>query len=80
MNLMLTDEQAEELQEVLQITLRELTHEIAATDNPRFRANLARRRSRLAEIEEVVGAQLLVPATFDDGGEALLRELAHPGD
>jgi hypothetical protein len=80
MNLTLTREQADELQGVLQVALRELTHEIAATDNAGFRAALVARRARLAELNETLCRQLLVPATFDDGGDALLRELARPGD
>lgn len=81
MNLTLTAEQAEELQGVLQVTLRELTHEIAATDNASYRGALVGRRARVAELYDMVSQQLLVPLTFDDGGgEALLRELARPGD
>lgn len=80
MNLTLTAEQAEELQGVLQVTLRELTHEIAATDNASFRAALVCRRARVAELFDMVSQQMLVPLTFDDGGDALLRELARPGD
>lgn len=79
MNLALTAEQAEELQGVLLVTLRELTHEIAATDNAWFRAGLVARRERLAELNDTLHRQLLVPAVIDDDGE-LLRELAHPGD
>jgi hypothetical protein len=81
MNLALTTEQAEELEAVLGVALRELTHEIAATDNAGYRAELTARRSRLVEISERLGRQLLVPSTFDDdGAEALFREMAWPGD
>lgn len=80
MNLTLTAEQADELRDLLQVTLRELTHEIAATDNARFRALLSARRARLAELNATLCRQLLVPAVIDDSGDALLRELARPGD
>ena len=80
MNLVLSAEQADELREVLQVSLRELSHEIAATEHPAFRARLVERRKLLTEVEETLGRQMLVPAVFDDGGDALVRELARPGD
>ncbi len=80
MNLVLTDEEAAALHDLLQVALGELSHEIAATDNPGFRAELVGRRDRLLLVEGALSRQLLVPATFDDGGDALTRELAWPGD
>ncbi|HXX90857.1 MAG TPA: hypothetical protein VEI83_11620 [Acidimicrobiales bacterium] len=50
MELTLTQEQAEELAVLLDAALRELSHEIAATDNAEFRAGLRARRDRLAAI------------------------------
>ena len=80
MILVLTNEQAEELQGVLHSTLRELTHEIAATDNAGYRSNLQDRRRVLAEVDETVTRLLALPPTATDTGEALEREMSWPGD
>ena len=80
MNLVLSTEEADELRAVLQVALRELSHEIAATEHPAFRARLVERRNLLVGLEATLGQQMLVPSVFDDGGDALVRELARPGD
>ncbi|HMK64027.1 MAG TPA: hypothetical protein VK386_10435 [Acidimicrobiales bacterium] len=80
MNLVLTSEQAEELQDVLSVAVRELTHEIAATDNAGYRATLQKRRHVLAEMDEMIGRVLALPVTATDTGEALERELSRAGD
>jgi len=50
MELTLSPEQAKELHELLDDTMSELSHEIAATDNADFRARLRERRDLLATI------------------------------
>jgi len=50
MELTLSTEQAEELHRLLDDTMSELSHEIAATDNADFRAGLRERRDLLASI------------------------------
>lgn len=79
MNLILTHEEAEELQSLLTLGLRELTQEIAATDNARFRASLMERRRCLTRVSDLLGRQLVLPEMATDTGEALERELAYPG-
>lgn len=79
MNLVLTTDQAEELHGILELTMRELTHEIAATDNARYRSSLQDRRRLLAEVSQTLDRMLHVPETATDTGEALERELARPG-
>jgi len=80
MNLILNHEQAEELQGLLALGLRDLTHEIAATDNAGYRASLLARRRCLHEVSDLLGRQLSLPDMATDTGEALERELAWPGD
>ena len=58
MELTLTRDQASDLAEILAETLRDMSHEIAATDNAHFRAGLLDRRRRLRSIEEMVRAGL----------------------
>lgn len=77
MNVNLTREQAAELLQLLEGALRDLSHEIAATDNPRYRGQLNERRQLLAEVSESIR-----PALRDEtlvAAEAVERELAHPG-
>lgn len=64
MNLNLTDPQAEELDRVLQGALGDLSHEIAATDNARYRAKLIARRKVLDSI-----AAQVQPGTWFGGPE-----------
>jgi hypothetical protein len=80
MKLELSDTQAEEMRELLEVGLRELTHEIAATDNARFRAGLQQRRQVLADVARGIDMLRAVPVAATDTGEALERELARPGD
>ncbi|HET6966088.1 MAG TPA: hypothetical protein VFH58_15035 [Acidimicrobiales bacterium] len=77
MNLEMTERQASELDALLEAALRELSYEIAATDNARHRAEMAARRDRLAEVAAAVHA-LVRPRAFDEA-EAVERELSHPG-
>jgi len=76
MHLDLTREQAEDLEALLSVSLSELSHEIAATDNAEYRAGLVARRERLHAVMEAT-AHLLVPASALP--DTLLRELARPG-
>lgn len=57
MNFNLTSEQTDDLRLVLDATLRNLSHEIADTDNWEYRTELDKRRDRL----EAVRQQLDVP-------------------
>ena len=52
MNLRLTREQADDLAGLLAMCLRDLSAEIADTDNPDFRGELKARRDRLAQVTE----------------------------
>ena len=79
MNLVITREQADELHGLLVLGLRDLSHEIAATDNAEYRAGLFERRQRLTEVSAVLGRLLAVPETATDTGEALERDRARPG-
>lgn len=76
MNLELTPAQASELENLIASGLRELSHEIADTDNPEFRRVLTLRRQHLIE----VAATLLTLLQSDGvGSSGLEREIAHPG-
>ena len=55
MELKLTKEQAEHLESLLDSYLRDLSHEITATDNPEFRAGLRARRAGLAGVAGAPG-------------------------
>lgn len=50
MELTLSDAEAGELLELVEINLADLSHEIAATDNATFRASLQERRERLEAV------------------------------
>ena len=50
MHVNLTDDQVDELQSVLQSTIKEMSHEIADTDNSLYRAGLLERRDQLQEV------------------------------
>ena len=58
MNLQLTREQAEELAELLETCLRDLSVEIADTTNPDYRDKLRARRDRLTEVDDALRAAL----------------------
>jgi len=82
MNLAMSTSQADELQHLLESVLSEMSHEIAATDNAGFRAKLMARRTLLADLEHEL-RDLLAAAPERAGEEApdaLVRELARPGD
>jgi len=77
MNLELTTEQAQELENVLELSLRELSHEIAATDNAGYRAELDARRHQQQEVKEILRHRLGL--LHELRPEELERELSHPG-
>lgn len=77
MNLEMTDQQGSDVDALLEVTLRELSHEIAATDNSHYRAELVARRDRLAEVAAAL-RPLVRSRTFAEA-EAVERELSHPG-
>ncbi len=84
MHLELTIEQAQALNRLLEQSLRELSHEIAATDNAEFRAHLSEYRHSLVKVTGALGRLLTEapsvsspPPTPPPG---FVRELAHPGD
>jgi hypothetical protein len=60
MDLRLSDEQVGELQSLLDATLRDLSHEIAATDNADYRAGLRHRRDVLATIRSEIEAPTVI--------------------
>ena len=66
MELKLTREQAEDLEGLLETSLRELSSEIAATDNMDYRAGLRTRRVHLAEVAETLGLLLRDTAAEHD--------------
>jgi hypothetical protein len=55
MMLELSDEQAEDLRSVLDTALHDMSSEIAATDNPSYRAILHRQRDHVTEIRSMLG-------------------------
>ena len=82
MHLELTIEQAQALNKLLEQSLRELSHEIAATDNAKFRADLSEYRDCLVEVSGALnplltGAPGVSPSPPAPG---FVRELAYPGD
>ncbi len=54
MDVSLTEEQARELSSLIEGALGELSHEIADTDNARFRISLVERRQRLSEVADAL--------------------------
>jgi len=58
MQLELTDDDAGALQEVLDMAVRDLSMEIADTDNAEFRRGLTARRDRLQGLLDQVGGPL----------------------
>ena len=58
MHIDLTDEAAALLREILNSTVRDLSHEIADTDNSGFRAELRDRRDAVRGILDAVGGPL----------------------
>ena len=81
MKLSLNTEQALELRMLLDEALREMSHEIAATDNAGYRNGLVDRRRRLTELSDSLESLLGTDMTPDvSGPDAVIRELARPGD
>lgn len=80
MDLALTPAQARELEGLIASGLRDLSHEIADTDNPEFRRDLTLRRQSLIEVGAAL-VTLLQVAGMGTGPDAspLAREVAHPG-
>ncbi|HUI02359.1 MAG TPA: hypothetical protein VLZ77_02375 [Acidimicrobiales bacterium] len=78
MQLDITTEQARAVKGLLAEALRDMSHEIAATDNPAFRGGLVARRQLLAEVDGALGALLAGPEAAGDAAGAV-REMAHPG-
>ena len=54
MQLELSDEQARDLRELLEVGVSDLSHEIAATDNASYRSELTARRDRLASVAAIL--------------------------
>jgi hypothetical protein len=71
MLLTLTQDQGSELAGVLAETLKEMSHEIADTDNPRYRAGLVARRRTMQDIAAAIAAGLA--SSEPDGRHALPR-------
>jgi len=80
MQLELTMDQAQELKTLLEQSLPELSHEIAATDNTVYRAELVAFRDRLVEVTEALSRLLAAAPGSQPPPQELVRELAHPGD
>lgn len=80
MHLEMTMEQAQALDSLLQQSLRELSHEIAATDNPAYRAELNEYRDRLTGVREALSRLLTEAPTTSAAPPGIVHELAHPGD
>ena len=55
MQIELTDDESSELRLLLDEALRDLSHEIADTDNARFRQGLRHRRTALSAISHQLG-------------------------
>jgi hypothetical protein len=81
MKLEISQEQAREILTLLDDTLREMSHEIAATENPTYRSGLIARRQLLSEVERAMRASVVASAHLDPpDGEVLVRQMARPGD
>lgn len=81
MDLTLTRESAAELDGLLAEVLRDLSAEIAGTDNAAYRRELVTRRERLSDVAGNLHRLLSVtprPGVTEDAGE-LMREITHPG-
>jgi len=60
MHIELSDEQADALRTVLDITMRDLSYEIASADLPTYRLVLRRKRAALQPILDAVGGPIPV--------------------
>jgi Rv2632c-like len=65
MNVVMTDEEAAELESVVGLALRDMSHEIAATEHPEFRARLVARRDLLRSAEAALTTPPDRPRTAD---------------
>jgi hypothetical protein len=79
-HLELTIEQARALTRLLEQSLRELSHEIAATDNAEFRADLSEYRDCLVEVTGALSRRVTEDPGVSPPAPGLVHELAHPGD
>ena len=80
MDLALTPAQARELEGLIASGLRDLSHEIADTDNPEFRRDLTLRRQNLIEVGATLVTLLQAAGmATGPGSSPLAREVAHPG-
>jgi hypothetical protein len=70
----LTPEQASELDTLMDSTLRDLSYEIAATDNSQYRAMLIERRNLLRTVADALGT----PSGDTERGKADARLQADP--
>ncbi len=64
MHIDLSDEQADALRAVLDITMRDRSYEIASADLPKFRLTLRRQRAALQPILDAVGGPIPVSERF----------------
>ena len=80
MHLELTIEQAQALNTLLEQSLRELSHEIAGTDNAAYRADLSEYRDHLIELTGALERLLTDTPGGSSPGPEFIREFAHPGD
>jgi hypothetical protein len=80
MHLELTIEQAQALNRLLEQSLRELSHEISATDNAEFRTDLSSYRDRLVEVTGALSRMVTETPGFSLMPSGLVQELTHPGD
>jgi hypothetical protein len=56
MKLEIADDDVDELRTVLDGVLRDLSHEIAGTDNAEFRASLRQQRERIQRVRQALEA------------------------
>ena len=77
MTLELSHEQATELTALLDGALRDMSFEIAATDNGGYRSELMERRRLLTEVADAL--RTVAPTRNLGESEAVTRELSHPG-
>ncbi len=80
MHLEMTMEQAQALNTLLEQSLRELSHEIAATDNAAYRTDLSDYRDRLVHVREALSRLLAEAPAVSAPPPGFVHELAHPGD
>lgn len=80
LTLTLTPAQARELEGLIASGLRDLSHEIADTENPEYRRDLTLRRQNLIEVGATLITLLQAAGVgTGPGNSPLAREVAHPG-